>query len=488
MRGLRSLVSRLGWISLCGSLACGAAPRRRVDGKALPVKKGHGLVFSPDGKHLAVAQEDSLVLYSVGNRRVIAKSADLEVHPGHPDWNESMIGAGKKSTYCSDVAFSPDGRTLFWVGSTMDGRHQPCAWRLGEAVKAAYPKWHLDRKDKHGRDTIHCLGLSPDGALIATGGDPVKFWACRSVGAMRAKDYAYGFMAKHQRDIHQPLPERIVQHVAFSPKGDAFAQAQGDQVSLQMVRGDRIYGLDLGRAGVGGIMRALAFAPDGKLLAAGGDPPRSARGRGGMGGRKPPQGKAAPKQPKGAVWLWAIPPQALRKYPAARASFSEAMARSADYNLRVVENLKVKLGGLRTTSVTYAKLPETAGPGIVSVFERTAKLERKISMPGAYQKNWRKQNRKVVCTVAYNLPAERPMAKLEFSSSVMALAFSPKQEALAVGTADGLVHLLKVSSGQTAMILAGHKEAITALAFSPDGKTLATASENDAVKLWSFGK
>ena len=60
------------------------------------------------------------------------------------------------------------------------------------------------------------------------------------------------------------------------------------------------------------------------------------------------------------------------------------------------------------------------------------------------------------------------------------LSFSPDGQVLAAGTVDGLVTLWHVADGR---IHATLKPAglVSALAFSPDGKTLATSGENDSV-------
>jgi WD40 repeat protein len=67
---------------------------------------------------------------------------------------------------------------------------------------------------------------------------------------------------------------------------------------------------------------------------------------------------------------------------------------------------------------------------------------------------------------------------------VMALAFSPDDQSLFV-MHDHDVILKSVVGGRTLKIFRGHLSVVTSLAVSRDGKTLLTASEDGAIKLWS---
>jgi WD40 repeat protein len=65
-----------------------------------------------------------------------------------------------------------------------------------------------------------------------------------------------------------------------------------------------------------------------------------------------------------------------------------------------------------------------------------------------------------------------------------ALAISVRGNVLAVAAADGSVTLHDLASGKVLATLRGHKTAAGAMAFSPNGKHLATYSK-DAVRLWN---
>ncbi|MEO7911054.1 MAG: hypothetical protein ABIV47_15530, partial [Roseiflexaceae bacterium] len=69
---------------------------------------------------------------------------------------------------------------------------------------------------------------------------------------------------------------------------------------------------------------------------------------------------------------------------------------------------------------------------------------------------------------------------------VTGLAFSPDGKMLAAGQADGTVAILDAATGTQQRSLIGHSDIVVsrAVQFSPDGKTLATGSFDGTVRLW----
>ena len=66
----------------------------------------------------------------------------------------------------------------------------------------------------------------------------------------------------------------------------------------------------------------------------------------------------------------------------------------------------------------------------------------------------------------------------------MSLAFSPDGKRLATGGLEKTVKVWDLETGQEALTLRGHEDVVMAVAFSPDGQQLASASMDRTVKVW----
>ncbi len=65
------------------------------------------------------------------------------------------------------------------------------------------------------------------------------------------------------------------------------------------------------------------------------------------------------------------------------------------------------------------------------------------------------------------------------------IAFSPDGKYLASGSEDKTVKLWSLESQKEVTTLQGHSRSVKSVAFSPDGKYLASGSSDKTVRLWS---
>jgi RNA polymerase sigma factor (sigma-70 family) len=83
----------------------------------------------------------------------------------------------------------------------------------------------------------------------------------------------------------------------------------------------------------------------------------------------------------------------------------------------------------------------------------------------------------------WDLKTGKDLCKVRTPQPRGAVAFSSSGKALAVAE-NGHIHLLEIASGKDLCPVAGHRGAVDALAFSPDGRSLATGGVDRRIRLW----
>ncbi|ESA36499.1 wd40 repeat-containing protein [Leptolyngbya sp. Heron Island J] len=67
---------------------------------------------------------------------------------------------------------------------------------------------------------------------------------------------------------------------------------------------------------------------------------------------------------------------------------------------------------------------------------------------------------------------------------VVSVVYNPDGKTLASGSFDNSIKLWSVELGECLKTLEGHQLTILSLTYSPDGKTLASSSEDRTIRLW----
>jgi RNA polymerase sigma factor (sigma-70 family) len=343
------------------------------------------LAFSPDGKSLLVCDTDPAVSRLGLGPRDTGAVLLLDVATGKE--TRRLAGAGGETRH---LAFSPDGKQ---VAVSQGG---------GVTFYDAATGKEQRRVPPAGKWVAWWLAYAPDGRSVALpGATATTIRLCDPATGKEIRSFSNG-------------PE--VLNVAFAPDGKTLAAAGKDNVVRlwDVATGKQAGALPEGLGGVGrGRLSVLAFSPDGKVLtAAASDDSVVLWGPAG-----------------GSIALWG---------PA---------------------------GGK-----VLGRLPCHTWLVTGLAFRRDGKVLFSWGFDGKVRR--------------WDVAAGKEIRSPESDFDQSYLARSADGKLVATGGTDGTVTLWEAATGRRLRELAGHRGQVVALAFSPDGRRLATAGWEPTVRVW----
>jgi RNA polymerase sigma factor (sigma-70 family) len=141
--------------------------------------------------------------------------------------------------------------------------------------------------------------------------------------------------------------------------------------------------------------------------------------------------------------------------------------------IMLLGKLKMALVLLAAATLTPLGVGYLLGPAAVG----QQSLPKKVNKPLAEKKR------------APHIPKWDVRATLEgHKDTVWSVTFSPDGKILATTSNDGTVRLFELATGKTLATLEGHEGGVPKAAFAPDGKTLVTVGDDKTVRIWDVAR
>ena len=410
---------------------------------------GKSMAISPDGRILAVAQQERDVrLWEIASGELV-KTLATEEQVWCPMFspNGSQLATGSlRAAYVWHLAgagaptrlnhpltvwstgFSPDGTLLVTTSSDR-------AVRFWDSQKLS-----LERTARGHTDEVWCLAFSPDGTALATGGkdQSVRLWAHeRKSEAVRIRHAAF------ERPQYSPDGRYLVTQVITNDRTESLLWVMREPWRSTLIPGQPVVGFTPDSrqvVGFTGAIPAMALRPLDDLRDArsipleleGDDGPYLRLGL------SPDGGRMFVISASGRIFLFEVPSG--RRC----GSIEWPVIKRSEAGKFTIRSAALSVGGRRFAISTEQS-------AVVQLFEVSS--GREIQLIG-------------------------------HQDFVSGIAFSPDGELLATGSVDASIRLWSAKDGRNIATLTGHMEEATDVAFSPDGRTLASVGFHSTVMFW----
>jgi WD40 repeat protein len=437
-----------------------------------------GVAFSPDGKILASASYDKTIrLWDVSSHKEIA------ILEGHTDTGHT----GHTDTIWR-VAFSPDGKTL--ASASWDKTIR--LWDVSSHNEIATLEGHTA--------AVRGVAFSPDGRLLASASEDntVRLWNVLThepIGKLEHSDEVYS--------------------VAFSPNGKTLASGSGgpNPKAGGKIRGIiRLWNVTSRKPmatlkGHTGLVSSVTFSPNGKILASGSydatvrlwdvssDKPIGQPLRGHSGDVDSvafsPDGKTLVSSGMDkTIRLWNVTTGESQNQPiTGHAGIVIGATFSPDGTMLASGSFdrSVRLWGLNQKPTGKVLDASPTDPPYRVELSPTANLLAVVHQGGTLQLLNSNDGKPIQDLQGPLNPKTNRVQRngTPLPTAFRCAGFSPDGKTLAAATEDQTIQLFTVSGGKFSRELKGHTDVVNAVVFSPDGKTLASASDDQTIRLWN---